>query len=94
MAIRYSSFSLFSYLFGYYATCYFMIGHYLACYFFLGTMYPIICYWELCIPLSIIGYSVTVCFIIYWALCSLLTHYCTKLPVILIIVCTTFHLWI
>ena len=58
---------------GYYATYYFMIGHYAACYFIgnyvsryllLGTMHPVICYWELCIPLCIIGYYLTFCFII------------------------------
>ena len=65
-----------------------VIGNYASRYLLLGTMHPAIYFW----------YYVTVLF--YYilgtnaALCSLLTHYCTTLPVIPIIVCTTFHLGI
>ena len=64
------------------------IGNYVSRYLLLGTMHPAIYFWVLCHRLFyyILGTNA--------ALCSLLTHYCTTLPVIPIIVCTTFHLGI
>ena len=67
-----------------------VIGNYASRYLLLGTMHPAIYFWVLCHRLFyyILGTNA--------ALCSLLqlTHYCTALPVIPIIVCTTFHLGI
>ena len=52
-------------------------------FFFLGTMYPVICYWELCIPLSVIGNYASHYLLLgtmhpaiyYWVLCDRLFYY-------------------